>query len=149
MDIEVGFRSHIPIYFQLVEQVKGLIAAGELKAGDQLPTVRQLAADLRVNFNTVARAYRILDEAGMISTQQGRGTYVLGPLPLERVQPLSRAALNDLARGFLADAARLGFPAQEAAQAVASLAAGPSTGSEARSSAGEAEEAAGDGGRGG
>ena len=72
MNIEIDFRDHIPIYIQLMGQIKQLIAAGELKPGDQLPTVRQLAADLRVNFNTIARTYRLLDEEGIISTQHGR-----------------------------------------------------------------------------
>ncbi len=64
MNITIDFRSGQPIYVQIIEQIQRLVAAGELKQGDQLPTVRQLATDLRVNFNTVARAYRLLDEAG-------------------------------------------------------------------------------------
>ena len=66
----------MPIYTQIVEQIRGMVANGELRAGIQLPTVRELAAELRVNFNTVARAYRMLDEAGLISTQRGRGTFI-------------------------------------------------------------------------
>jgi GntR family transcriptional regulator len=77
LNFKLDFRSGVPIYVQIVEQVQQLLAAGQLKPGDQLPTVRQLASDIRVNFNTVARAYRMLDEAGLISTQQGRGTYIL------------------------------------------------------------------------
>jgi GntR family transcriptional regulator len=73
----LDLRSGVPIYVQIVEQVQQLVVSGKLKPGDQLPTVRQLASELRVNFNTVARAYRLLDEAGIISTQQGRGTYIL------------------------------------------------------------------------
>ncbi len=65
-----------PIYLQVAERIKYSIATGELVPGQQLPTVRQLAHDLRVNFNTIARAYAILDIAGVITTQQGRGTYV-------------------------------------------------------------------------
>ena len=65
MNIEIDFRDHIPIYIQLMDQIKQLIAADELKPGEQLPTVRQLAADLRVNFNTIARTYRLLDEEGI------------------------------------------------------------------------------------
>lgn len=109
MSIELDFRSHVPIYLQLVERIKHLIAAEVIKPGDQLPTVRQLAADLRVNFNTVARAYRLLDEAGVISTQQGRGTYVLEPLPEEQAERLRQAALDALAQGYLAEAHRMGF----------------------------------------
>lgn len=77
LDLTLDFRSGVPIYVQLVEQVQQLVINGKLQPGDQLPTVRQLASELRVNFNTVARAYRMLDEAGLISTQQGRGTYIL------------------------------------------------------------------------
>jgi GntR family transcriptional regulator len=121
MFVEPDFRSHVPIYVQIVERVKHLVATEALKPGDQLPTVRQLAADLRVNFNTVARAYRILDEAGVISTQQGRGTYVLeAPLP-EQAKLLRQAALTALIQSFLVEAARLGFEANEVAQEVDEL----------------------------
>ena len=77
--VELNFRSGDPIYLQIAEQFEQRIADGELKPGDQLPTVRELANELEVNFNTVARAYRILDDSGSISTQQGRGTYVIEP----------------------------------------------------------------------
>jgi GntR family transcriptional regulator len=65
-----------PIYRQVAERIKHSIATGELSPGEQLPTLRQLAYDLRVNFNTIARAYAQLNAAGIISTEQGRGTYV-------------------------------------------------------------------------
>lgn len=77
MQFSLDFRSEVSAAAQIIEQVRQRIANGELQPGDQLPTVRQLASDLRVNFNTIARAYRMLDEAGLISTQRGRGTYVL------------------------------------------------------------------------
>ena len=109
MWLELDFRSHVPIYLQIIDRIETQIASGELKPGDQLPTVRQLAADLRVNFNTVARAYRLLDEAGLISTQQGRGTYVLEKIQAERVEGLHHAAVEAFVRSFLADAARQGF----------------------------------------
>jgi GntR family transcriptional regulator len=108
MNVEIDFRSHVPIYLQIIEQIKGQVVAGALRPGDQLATVRQMAADLRVNFNTVARAYRILDEAGFISTQQGRGTYVVEPPDREQIEGLRQASLDGLARTFLTDAARLG-----------------------------------------
>lgn len=113
MFVELDFRSHVPIYVQIVERIKHLVATEALKPGDQLPTVRQLAADLRVNFNTIARAYRLLDEAGVISTQQGRGTYVLESLPPEMATRLRRAALEALVRSFLVEADRLGFEPDE------------------------------------
>jgi GntR family transcriptional regulator len=113
MQIELDFRSGIPIYVQIVEQIKLLVDSGELKPGDQLPTVRQLATEVRVNFNTIARAYRILDEAGFISTQHGRGTYILGPVENGNAEQLRRASLEGLARRFLRDAEIMGFSYDE------------------------------------
>lgn len=104
----LDFRSGISIYTQIVDQVKQQVVSGELKPGDQLPTVRALAQDLRVNFNTVARAYRLLDEARIISTQQGRGTYILEVPPPERTHKLRQQALEALTRDYLNEALRLG-----------------------------------------
>ena len=69
-------HSGVPIYRQIIDRVTGNIAAGVLKAGDQLPTVRQLAVDLSVNPNTVIRAYRELEIRGILETQQGTGTFI-------------------------------------------------------------------------
>jgi len=113
MMIELDLRSHVPIYVQLVDRIKHLVATGVLQPGDQLPTVRQLAADLRVNFNTIARAYRMLDESGVISTQQGRGTYVLEPMIPERAARLRRAAIEELTQSYLREASRMGFEPEE------------------------------------
>ncbi len=107
-NIHLDFRSGIPIYTQIVEQVKQQLISGELKPGDQLPTVRALAQELRVNFNTVARAYRLLDEASIISTQQGRGTYILEVPPPERTDKLRQQALEAFTRDYLHEAFRLG-----------------------------------------
>jgi GntR family transcriptional regulator len=112
-NIQLDFRSGIPIYTQIVEQVKQQVISGELKPEDQLPTVRALALELRVNFNTVARAYRLLDEAGIISTQQGRGTYILDVPPPERTDKLRRQALESLTRDYLNEALRLGCSSDE------------------------------------
>jgi GntR family transcriptional regulator len=106
--IHLDFRSGTPIYTQIVEQVKQQLVSGALRPGDQLPTVRALALELRVNFNTVARAYRLLDEAGIISTQQGRGTYILEVPPPERTDKLRHQALEALTRDYLNEAFRLG-----------------------------------------
>ena len=107
MNLEIDFRSGIPIYLQVVERIKEMIAAGHLKPGDQLPTVRALALELRVNFNTVARAYRILDETSVISTQQGRGTYILELPPPEVTEGFRQQSLQALTSRFLEDASRL------------------------------------------
>jgi GntR family transcriptional regulator len=107
-NIQLDFRSGTPIYTQIVEQVKQQVVSGQLKPGDQLPTVRALALELRVNFNTVARAYRLLDEAGIISTQQGRGTYILEAPPPEQTDKLRQQALDALTRDYLNEAFHLG-----------------------------------------
>ena len=83
--------------------------SGALKPGDQLPTVRQMAAELRVNFNTVARAYRILDDLGLISTQQGRGTYIWEPGSGEEVERAPAENIGQITRQYLADATIDGF----------------------------------------
>lgn len=111
--VQLDFRSGTPIYTQIVEQVKQQVLNGELKPEDQLPTVRALALELRVNFNTVARAYRLLDEAGIISTQQGRGTYILEVPPPERTNKLRQQALEALTRDYLNEALRLGCETDE------------------------------------
>ena len=114
MKIQIDFRSDLPVTNQIVEQIQRQIADGTLNLGDQLPTVRALALELRVNFNTVARAYRILDEAGIISTQQGRGTFILEQPPPEKSNQLRSEALVSLGRRYINEASRLGFSAEEA-----------------------------------
>jgi GntR family transcriptional regulator len=113
MQIKLDFRSGVPIYIQIMDQIKQLVALGALRPNDQLPTVRQLASDLRVNFNTVARAYRLLDEAGVMSTQQGRGTYILAPPSEQATERLRQEALAGLTRRYLAEVTKLGFTPDE------------------------------------
>ncbi|HTU82366.1 MAG TPA: GntR family transcriptional regulator [Candidatus Acidoferrales bacterium] len=74
--LTVDPRSGVPIYLQIIEQVKRSVALGVLQAGEQLPTVKQLALDLTVNPNTVARAYRELERDEIIETAPGRGSFV-------------------------------------------------------------------------
>jgi GntR family transcriptional regulator len=74
--LTVDPRSGVPIYLQIVEQIKRSVALGVLQAGEQLPTVKQLAIDLTVNPNTVARAYRDLEREEVIETSPGRGSFV-------------------------------------------------------------------------
>jgi GntR family transcriptional regulator len=113
MHIQIDFRAGQPIYMQIVDQVRQLIAQGNLKTGDQLPTVRQLATELRVNFNTVARAYRLLDESGLISTQHGRGTYVWELPSEETVHQLRWQGLQELTQRYLEEAICLGYTQEE------------------------------------
>jgi GntR family transcriptional regulator len=74
--LTVDPRSGVPIYLQIIEQVKRSVALGILQAGEQLPTVKQLALDLTINPNTVARAYRDLERDSVIETAPGRGSFV-------------------------------------------------------------------------
>ena len=117
MPISIDMKSGVPFYRQIIEQVKFSIARGDLESGDRLPTVRQLAVDLSINPNTVIRAYRELEIAGMLDTQQGSGTFVSGNRPdvdrLERQRMLDQILTDMLARatdyGFTLDEVLLGL----------------------------------------
>jgi GntR family transcriptional regulator len=113
--LRVDVRSKVPAYRQIVEQVRAAVAAGTLAPGDRLPTVRALASETGIHFNTVARAYRRLDRAGMISTQQGRGSYIVDRLPADRPR---HAALKGLSRNYVAAAVHLGFTAADVQRAL-------------------------------
>ncbi len=118
LTLQLDFHSGLPIYTQIVEQIQSQLANGILKPGDQLPTVRALALELRVNFNTVARAYRMLDEARIISTQQGRGTYITEIPPPEVTEKLRQESLSALTHRYISEAFRLGFSQREINQMV-------------------------------
>jgi len=76
MQIHISANDGVPIYLQIVNQIKYLVAAGRLDAGDEIPPIRVLAGQLLVNPNTVARAYLELERAGVVSKRHGSGTYV-------------------------------------------------------------------------
>jgi GntR family transcriptional regulator len=118
--LQIDFRSGLPIYAQIVNQVQAQVVGGLLKPGDQLPTVRALAEELRVNFNTVARAYRLLDESRIISTQQGRGTYITEIPPPNVTEQIRQESLEALTHRFISEAMRLGFSKSETSQMVKS-----------------------------
>lgn len=103
-------RSGVPIYLQLIEQVKRSVALGVLAPGEQLPTVKQLALDLTINANTVARAYRDLERDTVIETAPGRGSFVRADGAAKQV-----AVAGDVAADAVAQAVReaksLGLPA--------------------------------------
>ena len=98
----IDTKSGVPFYRQIIEQVKFAIARGDLRPGDRLPTVRQLAVDLAINPNTVIRAYRELEIEGTVDTQQGSGTFVSARRPdidrLERQRMLNQILTDMLAR---------------------------------------------------
>lgn len=112
--IKLDFRSDVPLYLQIAHQVEQLVAKGDLKLGDQIPTVRELATELRINFNTVARAYRVLDETRLISTQRGRGTYIWEEPTEETMKKLKKKSLEELARNYLNETFRLGYSLEDA-----------------------------------
>jgi GntR family transcriptional regulator len=118
LTLQIDFRSGLPIYTQIVNQVHAQAASGTLKPGDQLPTVRALAEELRVNFNTVARAYRLLDEERIISTQQGRGTYIAEIPPPKVSEKFRRELLEALTQRYISEAMRLEFSKSEIRQMV-------------------------------
>jgi GntR family transcriptional regulator len=80
MEFHLDQRSGLPVYLQIVQQVKEALRLGLLDVGDQLPTVRQVVADLAINPNTVAKAYRELEHEGLVSATPGRGTFVASTL---------------------------------------------------------------------
>jgi GntR family transcriptional regulator len=118
LTLHLDFRSGLPIYIQIMNQIESQVLGGTLKPGDQLPTVRAMASELRVNFNTVARAYRLLDEAHIISTQQGRGTYITEIPAPEVTERLRQEMLETLARKYIGEALRLEFSKKEISQTI-------------------------------
>ena len=112
-ELTINLESGVPIYMQLVDRIKQMVVSGQLQPGQQLPTIRQLAADLRVNYNTIGRAYLILDQEGVISTQQGRGTYITTRLDEAQVQKLRMEKLRGMIGQAIHDALVLGYSRQE------------------------------------
>ena len=113
----VDDESPVPVYAQLSEQVLGAVARGELQIGEQLPSVRDVAAALGVNANTVNHAYAQLEGIGVVETRRGRGT-----LGAARRRALPGAArLVELAEPFVARAQALGYAGQQIVNAVAGI----------------------------
>lgn len=112
-----------PIYAQLDRAIRAAIAAGRLNTGDRLPTVRQLAVDLRVNANTIAKVYAELERAGILATQRGVGTFVRdNPAPAPATSRRDRERdLRPLVDRLLADASAIGIPLHEVIQYVKAL----------------------------
>ena len=116
MVFRLDSSSGVPFYRQIIDQVLLAVADGRLKAGTQLPTVRQLAVDLSVNLNTVAKAYREMEIRGIVQTQQGTGTFIAA-----RSQAKSRErrkALQDLVDRLIANGEALGIPMEDLVEAL-------------------------------
>ncbi len=113
-------QSGVPAYRQIIDQVQGGLASGALAAGDQLPTVRQLAVDLAINPNTVLRAYRELEIRGVLDTQQGTGTFIADRKIIQDETERGRK-LEQLVTEFVARAGAGGFTVQDLISQLAGL----------------------------
>ena len=110
---EVDSRSPTPIYAQLDRSIRAAIATGALEAGMQLPTVRQLAVELSINANTVARVYAQLERDGILETRRGVGTFVREIPTPQAARSHRERELRELIKRFVGDAAMLGFTLPE------------------------------------
>ena len=119
--VTIDPRDRTPIYAQLERGLRAAIATGRLQPGDQLPTVRQLAVELRVNANTVARVYGDLERAGVLETRRGVGSFVsaAGPADARPTQERNRR-LRAFVTRVLADADAAGFTIADVAAELAS-----------------------------
>lgn len=112
MRIHINPNDAIPIYKQVIKQLRYLIASGQMRPGDEMPPIRKLAQELLINPNTVARAYRDLEQEGLLQSRQGSGTVVAdsgSPLSLE----VRREILSERIDALLAEARQLKFTSEE------------------------------------
>lgn len=116
-------HSGVPVYRQLIDQVQGAIAAGVLRPGDQLPTVRLVAVELAINPNTVLRAYREMEIRGILDTQQGTGTFIAAR-QTEPSQEERERLLTQLVGEFVSRAGSAGVTVSELIEALKQLNAG-------------------------
>ena len=119
--VDIDPRDATPIYAQLDRALRAAIASGRLAIGDQLPTVRQLAVELRVNANTIARVYLDLERAGVIETRRGVGSFVRASAIEARSTSEHERRLRALATRVAADAAAHGFTIQELVRQLSTL----------------------------
>jgi GntR family transcriptional regulator len=118
MDIQIDKNRRVPIYDQIEEQIKGLINSGQIKTGDQLPTIRDLSVKLSVNFNTVVLAYRDLVNEGIIITERGKGTFVAETPGEEEMKIIRREKLNNMIAALVRETDRLGYNHEEIGRAL-------------------------------
>ena len=111
--VAVDPRDRTPIYAQLERGLRAAIASGRLKPGDQLPTVRQLAVDLQINANTVARVYTDLERSGVLETRRGVGSFIRATAAEARPPDEHLRRLRAFVTRVLGDAASAGFSPQE------------------------------------
>lgn len=125
IDFKMDPKSGVPFYRQIIDQIRFGIAAGQLKVGEQLPTVRALAVQLKVNLNTVNKAYKELEIQNILETQQGTGTFI-GEVGVRIPDRERKDKLRAIIREFLSIALSYGFSAEEIIREIKWLAGGPS-----------------------
>jgi GntR family transcriptional regulator len=118
--VSIDARDKTPIYAQLERGLRAAIAAGRLRVGDQLPTVRQMAVELRINANTVARVYSELERAGVIETRRGVGSFIAATPERARTPREHDRRLRAFATRVLADADAAGFSIDDVIAALSS-----------------------------
>ncbi len=106
-------ESSVPIYVQIVDRVQALVTVGTLKPGDKLPSIRSVAQHLRVDYNTVAKAYTELDRAGTIKTARGVGTHVTGHMDEQAIQTARQAKLHTTLTATIEELLELGYAREE------------------------------------
>jgi GntR family transcriptional regulator len=114
-------KSGVPVYRQIQDLIRYAVASGLLNASEQLPTVRALAVELSVNPNTVIKAYSELEREGVLTTEQGSGTFVAAQPPIMLSEENRQAKLESLCLEFLAQAARYGFSSEDVMRAIQAL----------------------------
>ena len=117
MTFVLDSQSGVPFYRQIIDQVQFAIANGKLAAGDQLPTVRQLAVELKINPNTVSRAYQELEIRGVVTTQMGTGTFI-GTEKVDITDAERRRMLDQICTELLSRASAYGFTVSDLVEAL-------------------------------
>jgi GntR family transcriptional regulator len=118
ISFQIDQKSGIPIYIQIMDQVKHLIATGALQPGQQLPTIRELAVNLTINLHTVAHAYAELEREGFLTIQRGRGTFITDGHSEQQLEELREEKLQTLVESLFVEALSLGYDPDQLEQAL-------------------------------
>jgi GntR family transcriptional regulator len=118
ISFQIDQKSGIPIYIQIMDQIKHLIATGALQPGQQLPTIRELAVNLTINLHTVAHAYAELEREGFLTIQRGRGTFITDGHHENQLEKLRDEKLQALVENLFVEVLSLGYEPDEIEQAL-------------------------------
>jgi GntR family transcriptional regulator len=125
IEFKLDPKGGVPFYRQIIDQIRFGIAAGHLKIGEQLPTVRALAVELKVNLNTVNKAYKELEIQNILETQQGTGTFI-GSVGVKIADRERQDKMKAICREFLSIAFSYGFSTEEIVREIKALQGGKS-----------------------